>query len=358
MKMRTAGLGVLAAGGALYAIRESFRRAREADLSGQVVLITGGSRGLGLLMAREFAAEGCRVAICARDPEELERAKADLESRGAEVVAEVCDVADPASVRLLVSAVHNALGPIDILVNNASIIQMGPVESQQLVDFEEAMSVNFWGTVHATLEVLPEMLERRSGRIVNITSIGGRVAVPHLLPYDAAKFAAYGFSQGLRSELAKDGITVTTIVPGLMRTGSPVNAFFKGDARKEFAWFSLLDATPLTAMSARRAARRIVRATRRGEAHVVTTWQAKTLRLMHDTMPGLTADVLGWVNRVLPRDASPHIHRGMELDTALSPSPLTGMMNRAAKETNQYGGVVEPSPEHAAAVGVEVRNHG
>jgi NAD(P)-dependent dehydrogenase (short-subunit alcohol dehydrogenase family) len=359
MKMRTfTGLGGLAAGAAVYAAWQAFQHLREEDLAGRVVLITGGSRGLGLLMAREFAAEGCRIAICARDPEELEIARIDLEARGAEVIAEVCDVADPAAVRLLVSAVDNAFGRVDILVNNASIIQVGPLESQQLVDFEEAMAVNYWGTVHATLAVLPQMLERREGRIVNITSIGARVAVPHLLPYDAAKFAAYGFSQGLRSELGKDGIKVSTIVPGLMRTGSPVNALFKGDAEKEFAWFSVGDATPVTAMSARRAARRIVRAARRGEAHVTLSWQAKTLRMVHDLMPGVAADALGWVNRMLPKDANPELRRGMELNTAVSPSPLTGLMNRAARENNQYGGVAEPAPDHAEAVGVREDPHG
>jgi NAD(P)-dependent dehydrogenase (short-subunit alcohol dehydrogenase family) len=345
--------GVLIAGGLAVVGWRAIQRSREADLTGKVVLITGGSRGLGLLMARELAAAGCRIAICARDARELERAREDLASRGAEVLAEVCDVSDQEAVRLLVRAVRRVLGPIDILINNASIIQVGPLESLRLADFEEAMAVNYWGTVHPTMEVLPEMRERGGGRIVNITSIGGRVAIPHLLPYDAAKFAAYGFSQGLRAELARDGISVTTVVPGLMRTGSPVNAFFKGDPEKEFAWFSLGAATPLTAMSAQRAARRIVRAARRGEAHVTLSWQAKSLRILHDLMPGLTADLLGLVNRALPRGTSAELRRGMEMSTPVAPSPLTTLMNRAARASNQYGGAPEPAPAHGEAVGLD-----
>jgi NAD(P)-dependent dehydrogenase (short-subunit alcohol dehydrogenase family) len=350
-------LGWAAAGALAYLGWEAIQRQREADLRGRVVLITGGSRGLGLVLARELAREGCRLAICARDELELEKAREELEARGAEVLALPCDVADRAQVEELVTRATGHFGRVDVLVNNASIIQVGPLEEMTVEDFGNALAVNYWGTVYATLAVLPQMRARRGGRIVNITSIGGKVAVPHLLPYDCAKFAVVGFSEGLRSELAKDGITVTTIVPGLMRTGSPVNAFFKGEHAKEYTWFSLGDATPLTAMSAVRAARRIVEATKRGEAEVTLTWQAKLLRLAHDLFPGTTADLLGLVNRVLPEGApgDEESVRGMQLATAASPSPLTAMMNRAARENNEYGGRPEPSPEHAEQVGLTER---
>jgi NAD(P)-dependent dehydrogenase (short-subunit alcohol dehydrogenase family) len=344
---------LLAAGVLALAGWHLLQRRRMMDLTGQAVLITGGSRGLGLLMAREFAREGCRVAICARDTRELDAAVADLRGRGTEVLALRCDVSDRAEVARTVREVTDRFGRIDILVNNASIIQAAPVGAMSVEDFEQAMAVNYWGTVYPTLEVMPRMRERRSGRIVNITSIGGKVAVPHLLPYDCAKFATVGFSEGLRAELARDGVVVTTIVPGLMRTGSPANAFFKGDPAKEFAWFSLGAATPVSAMSAERAARRIVTATRRGEAEVTLSWQAKLLRLTHDLLPGATADLLGVVNRLLPSgEAVRQNVRGMELDTRVSPSPLTVLMNRAARDTHQYVGHPRPSPEHARAVGL------
>jgi NAD(P)-dependent dehydrogenase (short-subunit alcohol dehydrogenase family) len=102
---------------------------------------------------------------------------------------------------------------IDLLVNNAGEIQAGPLESMALEDFERALRIMFWGTVYPTWTVLPQMRERQSGRIVNITSIGAKVAVPHLLPYTCAKFAMIGFSEGLRAELAGKGIQVVTIAP-------------------------------------------------------------------------------------------------------------------------------------------------
>ncbi len=326
-----------AAAGGLYLL---WRRLTEdpIDLAGRVVLITGGSRGLGLVLAREFAAHGCRVAICARDADELSRARADLTARGAQVFAGVCDVSDEAAVQGLVEAVVARFGRIDVLVNNAGIIQVGPLETMTTADFRHAMDINFFGALHATLAVLPRMRERRSGRIVNITSIGGKLAVPHLLPYDCAKFAAVALSEGTRAELASYGIKVTTVVPGLMRTGSPPNALFKGRARLEYTWFALGDATPLTATAAERAARRIVEAARRGEAEVTLTWQARLLRLVAGTLPGALADALGAVDRLLPGPGgigTSQVH-GRDVATPITRSPLAALMHRAAARNNEH----------------------
>jgi len=211
-----------------------------------------------------------------------------------------CDVADRAAVDRLVGEAMHRFGRVDVLVNNAGIIQVGPLDALRLEDFEEAMSVIFWGTVHATLAVLPHMRARRGGRIVNITSIGAKVAVPHLLPYDAAKFAAAGFSEGLRAEVARDGVSVTTVIPGLMRTGSHRFAIAKGNARRKRAWFGLAARTPGLSMSARRAARRIVDAARRREPEVVVGAPARLLRVLKELFPSLSLRALSAANRLLP----------------------------------------------------------
>ncbi len=290
---------LFAAAGALALVGYRLRARRPVDLTGQVALVTGGSRGLGLLLAREFFRAGCKIVICARDPGELQAAREDLELRGADVLAARCDVTDRADCESLVERTLERFGRVDLLVNNAGIIQVGPVESMTIADFERAMQVNFWGVVHMTLAVLPEMRRRRAGRIVNITSIGGKVAVPHLLPYDCAKFAAMGFSEGLHAELEKDGITVTTVVPGLMRTGSPPFALFKGQREREYRWFATSDRLPITSMSAIRAAREIVLAVRRGETEVTLSWPARVLRLVHALWPAATTDLLAQVNHWL-----------------------------------------------------------
>jgi short-subunit dehydrogenase len=204
-------------------------------------------------------------------------------------------------------------GAIDVLVNNAGTIEVGPVETMTLEDFDRAMRVMFWGVVYPTMALLPHMLERGTGRIVNITSIGGKIAVPHLLPYTCAKFAAVGFSEGLHAELQGKGVKVVTIAPGLMRTGSHLNASFKGDIDREAFWFSMGATMPGVSMSASRAARQIVAAARSGRAEKILSTPANLLARFHGLFPGTTADILGLVNRlILPSGHGRERKRGRE----------------------------------------------
>ena len=351
-----------AAGGLGLALvgRGVLSRVRAADLHGQVAVVTGGSRGLGLLLARELARAGCRVVICARDEAELARAREYLEreAAGVEVLTVVCDVSDRAQVERLIGAATARFGQVDILVNNAGIITVGPIQNMTLDDFENSMDIIYWGGVYATLAVLPAMLERRAGRIVTIGSVGGKVSVPHLLPYSAAKFATVGFFEGLRAELAGTGVTVTTIAPGLMRTGSPLNAFFAGRQEGEFAWFAAGDSLAFVSMDAERAARQIVAAARRGQAEKILSLPALLLSLFHGVFPGTTSNLLGLVNRlILPKPAGggAALARGMDvharMDSRLLDAVLTGT-TKAAERFNEH-----PGPLDAPAQGAQAERH-
>jgi NAD(P)-dependent dehydrogenase (short-subunit alcohol dehydrogenase family) len=326
-------VGIAAGVGAAVAAQALLSREDDESLRGQVVLITGGSRGLGLSLAREFARRGCRIAICARNPEELRNAKRDLERRGVEVLTIECDVGDENQVEGTVARALEHYGRVDILVNNAGEIQVGPVESMNIGDFERAMRVMFWGTVYPTLALLPHFKTRGGGRVVNITSIGGKVAVPHLLPYTCAKFAAVGFSEGLHAELKNSGIQVVTIAPGLMRTGSYLNAEFKGDSEKESTWFGLSSSMPGLTISGERAARQIVDAASRGTSEKVLTTPANVLARVHGVAPGITSEMLGLINKwLLPEGSSQTRKRGHETRSLQSPliSALT-ILGVAAK---------------------------
>uniref|UniRef100_Q022W9 Short-chain dehydrogenase/reductase SDR n=1 Tax=Solibacter usitatus (strain Ellin6076) TaxID=234267 RepID=Q022W9_SOLUE len=276
------------------------RRRACMDMRGKVVLITGGSHGLGLALARRFAQEGAKIALCARSEEELRRAREDVASRGAEVFTATCDVSDRLQVEAVVTATLDRFRRIDVLVNNAGIIHVGPVDAMTIEDFEQAMGVMFWGTVYATMAVLPHMRGRRDQRIVNITSIGAKVSVPHLLPYSCAKFAAAAFSEGMRAELSGTGVKVVTIAPGLMRTGSYLNALFKGAEAGEAGWFSVSSSLPGISMSAEKAAEQIVSAARSGRPERVLGVPAKLLAQFHELFPSATAGILGLVSRALP----------------------------------------------------------
>jgi NAD(P)-dependent dehydrogenase (short-subunit alcohol dehydrogenase family) len=348
---------LMAAGGAgaFLAGREVLGRAREVNLRGQIALITGGSRGLGLALARELADDGCRLVICARDATELERAGSELEQRGAEVLAIQCDVADKADVERMIDAVRANYGRgVDVLICNAGVIQVGQFGSMELEDFRQAMDIMYWGVLYPILAVLPDMRARKQGRIAVVTSIGGKVSVPYLLPYNGAKFAAVGLSEGLHAELADEGITVTTLVPGLMRTGSYLNAYYSGDeeGRKAvYRAFVPLSSLPLLSAGTVSAARAFVRAIKRGEAEYIYPPLYGVVSRLHGLAPATTSRVMSIVDRLLPKtDAGSTTERGMTIDHDLEGSgawrTLTSLGRKAAGEFREYPGPTSvPDPD-------------
>ncbi len=269
-----------------------------------LALVAGGSRGLGLLIARELLRRGHRVALCARDRSQVDAAVEQLSPEGP-VTGHVCDVGDRDQVQALVADLEAGVGPVEVLVSVAGVIQVGPAASMTLEHFDEAVGTMLMGPVQLAWAVLPGMRERRRGRIATITSIGGVVAPPHLLPYATAKFGAVGFSEGLTAELAGTGISVTTVVPGLMRTGGHEMARIVGDQSAEYAWFAPASSLPLLAMDAERAARRIVEGVLSGRTRVTLTPLAQVASRVHGLAPGTTTKVLRVATRLLPSAPEP-----------------------------------------------------
>lgn len=305
---------------------------------GKRIVITGGSRGLGLAIARRLTREGAILALIARDGEELARAKNDLEERGAVVSTWRCDVTNDSAVQSVIKTIGDSLGGIDILINNAGEIVVGPLISMTHKDFENALNIHFWSPLFVTLAALPYLKRQDSARIANIASIGGKIAVPHLGPYCVSKFALVGLSDVLRAELASEKIYVTTVTPGLMRTGSHKNALFKGDQRKEFAWFSLGAANPLISMSADRAAHQIVNAIRYGEPAITITLAAKLAVILQALLPNSLALVIKNVSRLLPRmpvAGGTSVRSGWESESSISPSILTSLADRTTERFNE-----------------------
>jgi short-subunit dehydrogenase len=287
-------------------------------------------------MARQLKKEGARLALFARNREELMRAKEQL--NGSTVLAITCDVSDRTQVQQAVDIVFQHFGRIDVLVNNAGIIQVGPIEHMTYSDYHQAMNVHFWGALHCTEAVLPHMRRRRAGRIVNIASIGGLIAVPHLAPYSASKFALVGYSDAVRTEVAKDGIRVTTVCPGLMRTGSAVNALVKGNHEAEFAWFATLSSLPILSIDADRAARKIIDAARRGVPHLTITPQARLAAILDRLMPRTFAKAMVLANRLLPapeRLWGDEAWPGIESRPSKLPRLVTLLGDRAAARNNE-----------------------
>ncbi|WP_370747604.1 SDR family NAD(P)-dependent oxidoreductase [Streptomyces sp. MnatMP-M17] len=276
------------------------------SIAGLSAVVTGGSRGLGLLLAEQLAVRHCDVTIVARDERELARAEALVRRPpGVRIRTAVCDVRDREAVRRLMRDTALACGGIDIVIANAGIIQVAPVDAIGAEEFEGALDSIFMGALHTSLEALPYL--RRSpagGRLALIGSVGGLLAVPHMLPYSCAKAAVGALAEGLHAEAARDGVSVTAVHPGLMRTGSHLHATFGGDQVGEFAWFSAIAGAPVVSMGARRAADRIVTGVQRRRIRIVLTPTARAASLAHGLAPALTTRMTTLAARGLP-DAKP-----------------------------------------------------
>lgn len=333
---RSSLLALGAIGVGAWAISRAMRKG--FSFAGKSVLITGGSRGLGFVIARFLSAEGARVALLARDANELARARDKITKAGGEAITVVCDLLDRAQTESAVEKVANRFGTIDVLINNAGIIEVGPLGHMQREDFERSMNLHFWAPFNLMRKAVPHMRRAGGGRIVNISSIGGKLATPHMAPYSAGKFALVGLSDSIRAELALDNIHVTTVTPGLMRTGSHVNAKFKGDYAAEYAWFSLAATTPIVSINDEQAAARIIEACRLGQPALIMPLNARIGIAGNAVFPNLTGHLMKLVNRLLPRptnSAGNQLRSGFEASRIQGNGWLSRFTNRMAQRNNE-----------------------
>lgn len=320
-------LGTLAGAGLIWGTRTWLRQRRRIALADRVVIVTGASSGHGYLVAQQAAEQGAHLVLAARDLDALRAAEAELNRNGAaSVLAVATDVTDPARVRELVERTIERHGRVDILINNAGIMTVGPVEAMKPEDFRAAIETNFWGAFHATMAVLPHMRARRFGRIANVVSIGGKCAIPHMLPYTVGKFALTGFTEGLRTELVRDNIFVTGIYPGTMRTGGHKHAWLKGNTRAEYTWFGLSDTIPGLASSADQVARKLWKAVCNGDPELIVDWSTYLAVVSQAIFPNEVAEVLTMADRLLPGpvDVDAPAVQGQELRRA-----VIDVLNRA-----------------------------
>lgn len=344
------GLGAVAVG--LWPVTpKSFRN--------RSVIITGGSRGLGLALAEEFLREGAFVTLLARDTQELEKAQNILDQiPEGQVYTIGCDVTQPEALAHAFEHVESRFGRIDVLVNNAGTITVGPFETMEQPDFDALVELQLNAVIHAVQLAVPAFRRVGEGRIINISSIGGAVPVPHMSTYCTGKFAMAGFSETIAAELAPDNIKVTTVYPGLMRTGSPIQAVFKGNHEKEYAWFTTGDVAPGISVNANRAAKLIIEGSRNGDARVAFPWVTKLGILGHAVLPETYAFIMRQAARTLPKSSSKVRKTGAQskgwLERQLWFRPLGKTLHKAESELNQVekydanfnlGLTSEPAPQ-------------
>jgi NAD(P)-dependent dehydrogenase (short-subunit alcohol dehydrogenase family) len=332
------------AGIVAVAMRLEAQRTRSGfSFTGRRVVITGGSRGLGLMLARHLVDEGAHVALLARDGAELDRARADLEARGArQVVTQVCDVRDEAAVTSAIEFAAREMGAIDVLIHCAGVITVGPAQHMSKADYQESMDVHYWGAWHATHAALPHLRKSGQGRIIYIASSGGMIAVPHLGAYSNGKAALVSLGETMHAELSREGILVTTVCPTTLRTGSHVNARFKGQHAKEFDIFSLLATLPVVSQDASASAHRVIEGSRHGAPYVFIPRPVQLAPVMKGLFPTLVNDALALVNNLLPAPTRPQegnvTLEGWDIETTVSPSTFTALGDKATVDNNELRG--------------------
>ncbi len=186
------------------------------QLRGRVAIVTGASRGLGVSIAEALAARGVDLSVAARSSEELAVVRDRLERAGVRAIAVECDVANERDRRLLVERTVDELGPVDILINNAGIEETGRFHTSDPSMLERTISVNLLAAMQLTREVLPSMLDRRSGHVVNIASAAGRLGPPFMVPYAASKFGLVGLTQSLACEYRTSGVGFSVVCPAFV----------------------------------------------------------------------------------------------------------------------------------------------
>ena len=206
-------------------------------LDGQVALVTGGGRGIGRAIALGLSRAGAAVAVCARSEEQVSAVAHEISLRKGSTLALRCDVLHRDEVEDMVARVETTIGPVDLLVNNAGQFgPVGPIATTHPDEWWRTLEVNLRGPLYCARAVLPGMLRRGHGRIINVSSSSGFAAVPMLSAYSVSKAALYRLSENLAAEARVHGVTVFTIIPGLVRTAMSESALSCGEPGIE-QWF-------------------------------------------------------------------------------------------------------------------------
>jgi short-subunit dehydrogenase len=260
------------------------------DLEAQrLVLITGGSSGIGYRLAHDFLGHGDRVVIVADKAEKLADAAERLSNVASSVYAIQCDVADTQSVQAMQSEVLDRFGTPDILVNNAGFATFRTFEATAIEELERLVNVNFVGCLRVTHAFLPSMIARRSGTIVNISSIAGSIALTPHGTYSASKFAVNAWSETLRAELSRFGLRVLVVCPGRVDTPFFDHETFRSRGRK-----GVETRVNLTTADVSRAVFGAIASGRR------VTYVPRYLGPMQwaiNTVPFVTRPIIGWFTR-------------------------------------------------------------
>lgn len=264
-------------------------------LEGRVAIVTGASMGIGAAIAEELAREGARVALVARGRDALEARAASI---GGSARPYPCDMSDPAAVEAMVAEVERDLGPVAILVNNVGAGTFKPLQLIEQREISTTIDLPLGAALHASRAVLPGMIHRREGHIVNLTSPAGYFPLPFMVPYTATRHAVVGLSSSLREEVGRYGIGVSLVCPSEVDTGY----FERNDA--DMGWYPRMSSW-FPVLAPETVARRTVRAIRRNQREAIFPWQLALVTWFHRRFPVVGLGLLKALGLFRPRLTPP-----------------------------------------------------
>lgn len=265
------------------------------EFDNKIAVITGAGSGIGQALAQALADAGAVVVATDRNPEGLEATR-QLLGHDRHVFRRL-DVTDRKAQFALAADLRTQFGGVDLLFNNAGVALSQTVECLDIEDFQWLMDINFWGVVHGTQAFLPDMLARRTGTIVNISSLFGLIGVPTQSAYNASKFAVRGFTESLRMELRGTGVRAICVHPGGIKTRIAENArFYVGPDGSSDGIKAARDFDRIARTTPAQAAARILKAVRKGEGRVLVGPDAQFLDLVQRMLP---EDYGFWVKKAL-----------------------------------------------------------
>ncbi len=251
------------------------------------VVVTGAARGIGRATAELLATRGARLVLADVDRDAVDEAARMLRARDATVLSYGVDVASREAMREFADWVYDHVDSLELLVNNAGVLEVGGLFDTSWEAWEHVVGVNLWGVIHGCRYFAPEMRERQRGHIVNVASVAGLVGFSSLLAYTTTKFGVVGFSQALRAELEPCGVGVSVVCPGLVNTSIVEQDRFDKELREK-----MRGVLEQRGMDPSRVARAVIDAAERNQAYVTVGARASALEWMGRAMPGVASRVL------------------------------------------------------------------
>jgi len=251
------------------------------DLRNKWILITGAASGIGRALAIEFAAQGANIIMADIDEEGMKNTAAEVRAKGVKTISIKADVTRPGDLDKLAQTAVEETGGLDILVNNAGIGMVSEMKNTLWEEWEKILAVNLHAPIQLTLRLLPHMIKKGRGHIVNIASMAGLMGIPGMAQYSVTKFGLVGLSEALRTELHSYGIKVTAVCPGIVRTPILQTSRIKGFDEE------MRTPPPGMSISPERAARAIVKGVKRNKAKVITSALPKLIYALKIIAPGL-----------------------------------------------------------------------